>query len=229
MPAHAAQRPARESVVAAVSGSAAVEHEAPVRIKSRWFRGEETKSARDVAGAAAFIAWRIAHNALKTMRAAGFDIVPGVQYFGFVEEFLAFLVVGADRLAHARGDAAWRVEFTTAMARRAGEILADNEAELLGTGSHEAIRRRFVATVNARAADCADYGWTAAGPDYGLLRYLGHRIAEVMRADEGSHAIAQVIECEAPEAADTLRRGIAGLLGETGSRRARGERVVSGD
>ena len=37
----------------------------------------------------------------------------------------------------------------------------------------EWIRRRFIDTVNARAADCAVYGWTDAGPDYGLLRYLG--------------------------------------------------------
>jgi hypothetical protein len=115
------------------------------------------------------------------------------------------------------------------MARRVGENLADNEADLLGTATKDEIRRRFIDTVNARAADCAVYGWTDAGPDYGLLRYLGHRIAEVMDAGEQSHAIAQVIECEAPEAADTLRRGMLGLLGETPGRPARGERVASGE
>ena len=200
-----------------------------MRIKSHWFKADGPKSVDEVAGAAAFIAWRVAQNAVKTMRAARFDVAPGVQYFRFVEEFLAFLVLGGDRIAHARGDEAWRIAFTTAMARRVGENLADNEADLLGTATRDEIRRRFIDTVNARAADCAVYGWTDAGPDYGLLRYLGHRIAEVMDAGEQSHAIAQVIECEAPEAADTLRRGMLGLLGETPGRRARGERVASGE
>jgi hypothetical protein len=200
-----------------------------VRIKSHWFKAEGPKSADEVASAAAFIGWRVAQNAVKTMRAAGFDVAPGPQFFAFVEEFLAYLVIGGDRIAHARGDEAWRVAFTTAMARRTGGILADNETDLLGAATRDEVCRRFVATVNARAAECAAYGWTDAGPDYGLLRYLGHRIAEVMDAGEQSHAIAQVIECEAPEAADTLRRGMAGLLDVTPGRRARGARVVSGE
>ena len=200
-----------------------------MRIKSHWFKAAGPKSADEVAGAAAFIAWRVAQNAAETTRAARFDLAPGPQFFAFVEEFLAFLVIGADRIAHARGDETWRVAFTTAMARRAGEILADNEADLLGAATRDEICHRFIATVNSRAAECADYGWTDAGPDYGLLRYLGHRIAEVMDAGEQSHAIAQVIECEAPEAADTLRRGMAGLLDVTPGRRARGERVVPGE
>lgn len=106
-----------------------------MRIRSQWFKGAGTKSAGEVAGAAAFIAWRVAVNALKTTRAAGFEIAPGPQYFGFVEEFLAFLVIGGDRIAHARGDEAWRVAFTTAMAQRAGDILAENEADLLGAAA----------------------------------------------------------------------------------------------
>ena len=200
-----------------------------VRVRSHWFRAGPARGPAEVAGAAAVIAWRVAQDAVKTVRAAGFAIDAGPQYLAFVEEFLAFMVVGGDRIAHARGDAAWRIEFTTAMARRAGEILADNEADLLGADSPEAIRRRFVATVNARAAECADYGWSAAGPDYGLLRYLGHRIAEVMSAGEASHAIAQVIECEAPAAAETLRRGMAGLLGQTQGRRPKEGQLVGGE
>lgn len=200
-----------------------------MRIRSHWFKADGPKRPDEVAGAAAFIAWQVTQNAVKTMRAARFELPPGPQFFAFVEEFLAFLVIGGDRIAHARGDDAWRVAFTTAMANRAAEILADNEADLLGVATRDAIARRFIATVNARAAECAVHGWTDAGPDYGLLRALGHRMAEVMDAGERSHVIAQVIECEAPEAADTLRRGMAGLLDTTPGRRARGVRVASGE
>ena len=200
-----------------------------MRIKSQWFRDGQPKSAVEIAGAAAFIAWRVAHNAFKTMRAAKYELAPGPQYFAFVAEFLAFLVVAADRVAYAHGDAAWRTEFTTAMANRAGETLADNEAELLGAASPGEIKRRFVALVNERAADYAHFDWTDDGPDYGMLRYLGHRVAEVMAEDEQSWAVAQVIECEAPEAAATLRRGMTGLLGLEPRRRARGERAAAGE
>jgi hypothetical protein len=200
-----------------------------MRVKSRWFKDGQPKSATEVAGAAAFIAWRVAQNAVKTMRAAKYELPPGPQYFAFVAEFLAFLVVAADRIAHAHGDAAWRIEFTTAMANRAGETLADNEADLLGAAAAGDIKRRFIAMVNERAADYAHFEWSAEGPDYGMLRYLGHRVAEAMAEDERSWAVAQVIECEAPEAAGMLRRAMNGLLGLEPKQRARGERAASGE
>src|SRR5512137_2488306 len=103
-----------------------------MRIKSHWFRPGAAKSATDIAGAAAFIVFRIGQNALKNMRSAGYELPPGAPYFAFLAEFLAFLTAGADRIAHRRGDEAWRIEFTTAMANRLGEFLAGNEADLLG-------------------------------------------------------------------------------------------------
>jgi len=200
-----------------------------VRIKSQWFKTDHPKTAAEVAGAAAFIGWRVAQNALKTMRAARFELPPGPQYFAFLAEFLAFLVVVADRIAHRRRDAPWRVEFTTAMANRVGEILADNEADQLGASAPGEVKRRFIAMVNERAADYAHFDWTDEGPDYGMLRYLGHRVAEVMAQDEQSWAVSQVIECEAPEAAETLHRGMAGLLDATPGRRTRRERAATGE
>jgi hypothetical protein len=194
-----------------------------MRVKSQWFRGGADKTPEEVAGAAAFIAWRVAANALGRMRKAGCDLPAGPRYFGFCAEFLAFLVVGADRIAHRRRDPTWRVAFTTAMANRAGEILAENESELLGASGAGAIKAGFVDRVNAFAADVAVYDWTDGGPDYGLLRYLGHRVAEVLDERDKSWGVSQVIEVEAPEAAETLQRGMAGLLGE--APRARRERA----
>jgi hypothetical protein len=191
-----------------------------MRIKSHWFKSEAPKSAEDIASAAAFIIWRVAQNALKTMRAAHFELPPGPQYFAFLSEFLAFLILGADRIAHRQRDAAWRVAFTTAVANRVGEILADNEADLLGGEAPGECKRRFIALVNARSAECADLAWTDEGPAYGFLRFLAHRIADVMQDADKTWSISQVIESEAPEAAETLVRGMAGLLDTTPRRRA---------
>jgi len=200
-----------------------------MRIKSHWFKGETPKDATQIAGAAAFIVWRVAQNALKHMRTAHFELAPGKQYFAFLAEFLVFLILGADRIAHRQRDEAWRIEFTTAMANRVGEILADNEADLLGGHAAGGYKRRFIALVNERSADYADLGWDDAGPDYGFLRYLGHRIAEVMEEHDRTWAVSQVIEADAPDAADTLRRGMAGLLDTTPRPRSKGAHASRGE
>jgi len=200
-----------------------------MRIKSHWFRTGTDKSPEEIAGAAAFIVWRIGQNALKTMRAARFELAPGPQYFAFLAEFLTFLTLGADRIAYRRDDHGWRVRFTTALANRVGEILAENESDLLGADTRGEVKRRFVAMVNDCAADCAGFEWPEDGPDYAFLRYLGHRVAEVMEQQDKTWAVSQVIEVEAPEAAETLQRGMAGLLGLTPGRRERGTRVATGE
>jgi hypothetical protein len=200
-----------------------------MRIKSHWFKSETPKSAEDIASAAAFIIWRVAQNALKTMRAAHYELPPGPPYLAFLSEFLAFLTVGADRIAYRQRDAEWRVAFTTAVANRVGEILADNEADLLGADAPGECKRRFVALVNARSAECADLAWTDEGPEYGFLRFLGHRIADVMQDVDKTWSISQVIESEAPEAAETLMRGMAGLLDTTPKRRAQRAAATSGE
>jgi len=191
-----------------------------VRVKSRWFRTGR-KSPQEIAGAASFIAWRIAQNALKKMRAAGYELPPGTGYFDFTAGFLAFLVVGADRIAYRAGDDEWRIAFITAMANRVGEILADNESELLAGADASGIKRAFVDLVNECAAECEAFAWDD-GPDYGFLRYFGHRIADVMHERDRTWAVSQVIEIEAPDAAATLARGMAGLLDESPRKRERG-------
>ena len=200
-----------------------------MRIKSRWFKAETPKSPQQIAGAAAFIVWRVAQNSLKTMRAAHFELPPGPQYFAFLSEFLVFLTLGADRIAHSRGDEAWRVAFTTAMAGRIGEILAENESGLLGTSAPGDIRRRFIDQVNACAAECAGIDWDDEGPAYGFLRYLGHRVADVMAENDQTWAISQVIEVEAPEAAATMRRGMVGLLDDSPRSGQRNAHVAAGE
>jgi len=199
-----------------------------MRVKSQWFKAEAPKTATEIAGAAAFIVFRIAQNALRNMRNARFELPAGPLYFAFLAEFLAFLTLCADRIAHARGDEAWRTEFTTAVANRVGAFLADNEADLLGADPPDEIKRRFIALVNLRSADYADCRWDDDGPDYRFLRCLGHRVAEVMERHDQTWAVSQVIDSEAPEAVELLRRAMAGLL-DTSPRRPRGGSATRGE
>ena len=186
------------------------------------------RSVAQVAGAAAVVAFRIARNSQRRLRNAGFELPAGIEYFAVLSEILAFLVIAADRIAHARGDEAWRLAFTTALANRAAEILADNQAELLGTGSAATCKERFIALVNSRAADYAQCGWNEAGPDYAFLRCAGHRIGDAMAPLDRGWAVQQVIDIEAPEAIDTLQRAIRDLL-DPGSRPARTRDTARGE
>ena len=200
-----------------------------MRIKSHWFKDDKPKSAGEVAGAVAFIVWRVAQNALKRMRVAQFDIDPGPQFFAFSSEFLVFLVTVADRIAYQRMEAAERVAFTTALATRVGEILEDNQTDLIGPADGQSYRSQFISLFNERSPDYADFGHTDEGPDFGFLRYLGNRLLEIMVEKDQSWVVSQVMESEAPDAADMVRKSMADLL-ETGPRPERKRRVrVSGD
>jgi hypothetical protein len=199
-----------------------------MRVKSQWFRTEAPKSATEIAGAAAFIVFRIAQNSLKNMRHARFELPAGPRYFAFLAEILAFLTLAADRIAHRRGDDAWRVRFTTALANRVGGFLAENESDLLGIESPDEIKRRFVALVNARSPDYAECGWGDDGPDYSFIRCLGHRVAEVIEQHEQTWAISQVIDSEAPEAVEMLVRAMAGLT-DAAPRRKRAAVAARGE
>ena len=167
----------------------------PMRVKSQWFKSETPKSATEIAGAAAFIVFRIAQNSLKNMRHARFELPPGATYFAFLAEFLAFLTLVADRIAHGRGDerVAGRVHDGAGQSRRRVPRRQRVRACWARTPPDE-VKRRFVALVNARSADYSDCRWSDAGPDYAFLRCLGHRVAEVMERHEQTWAVSQVID-----------------------------------
>ncbi len=88
------------------------------------------------------------------------------------------------------------------------------------------VKGRFIAIVNECAKESEPFEWTAEGPDYAFLCFLGHRVADIMTDQDRTWAISQVIEVEAPEAAANLHRGMAGLLDQSPRRRERGARAT---
>ncbi|MGE5471996.1 MAG: hypothetical protein ACM3X0_14455 [Bacteroidota bacterium] len=200
-----------------------------MRIKNRWFRSELLRRPRDVAGGVAFIAWRIAQQALKNMRKADFEIDLGPAYFSFLAEWLIFLIQIADRLANARLTMDERQEFTTALANRLGQILEENRSDLLipdtEVGSYKG---RFIGLLNRRAADYACHDCPETGPDYAFRRQLANELLAVVGEADRIWVHDQIMEIEAPDAAATLRRGVLGLLDQE-ARPNRPGRGLSGD
>lgn len=178
-----------------------------MRIKSRWFKSARPRDAVEISGAMAFIVWRAGQHVLRNMREADFDIPPGPRYFDFLTEWLIFLIHSADRLAFAALGQG-RAQFTTMLAHRIGEILADNRVELLADEPRADVKGRFIDLLNLRLQDYAHFDRI----DYGCLRYLAGQLAGLVGPHEAVWVHDQVMEIEAPQAVELIERGFKGLL-----------------
>ena len=207
-----------------------------LRIKSHWFKAGEPKSAEQNASAMAFIVWRVAHNMLKRMRGAHFDVAVGAPYFAFMREVLVFLIAVVDRTAYAKMDGPTRSAFTTALVLSCANTLAGNELDLLGPRSDGApYQDSFIDLVNELSPHYAEFGAErdtaqaddAFAPGFAFLRYLGSRLEPTLPDRDRHWVIDQVMAIEAPEAVDIVRSAILDLL-STEPRKAR-RTSMSGD
>ncbi len=197
-----------------------------MRIKSRWFKNEREKTPQEIAGALAFDIWRISGNALKNTRKADFDIAIGNQYFSFLTEFLVFLVQVADRIAHRQFPVETRFVFTSALANRVAETLAENQSRLMGNSISE-YKRHFIDKLNRRAGEYAEFNYGSDGKGFAFTRYLGYCLRDVVDEKDATWIIDQIMSIEAPEAVTMVENTMHGLLdtepGQPRSRKAAGD------
>lgn len=194
-----------------------------VRVRSHWFKSERPKTVEEIAGAVAFIVWRVAQQALRNMRSADFEIEVGPRFFAFLAEWLAFLAQVTDRTAYERfGEG--RLGFTTVVANRLGETLAGNRSDLLGSEGGADQKSAFIDLFNLRLDDYVDFGLD----DYGRMRYLAQKLAQVVGPHDQLWIHEQVMEIEAPQAVGQIHKAILDLLGE-GPRRGRRPGAVGGE
>lgn len=207
-----------------------------LRIKSHWFKAGVPKSAEQQASAMAFIVWRVAHNMLKRMRGAHFDINAGTPYFAFMREVLVFLIAVADRIAYATMDGTARSAFTTALVLNCANTLAGNETDLLGPRRDGVTYQdSFIDLVNELSPHYAEFGADPAStgsdeafmPDFAFLRYLGARLEPTLPPKDRHWVLDQVMAIEAPEAVDIVRSAILDLM-STEARKSR-RTSMSGD
>jgi hypothetical protein len=174
------------------------------RTKSKWFARDRPRDPATIASAVAFTAWRLALQSIQRMRKAHFTIDADARYFAFLSEYLVFLVQVADRLVQTRCDLEARTAFVTALCHRLGDLLAENQSDLIG-GDPAAIRRAFIDVVNDRAEGYASFGFDAAGPDFPFMRYCAHLMLDVFDASDRAWLVDQIVSIEAPAAVETLK------------------------
>lgn len=154
--------------------------------------------------------WRIADNALKNTRKAKFEVEIGLQYLDFLAEFLIFLILVGDRIAWRELSEEDRSLFTGNLANRVGETYSENRSRLLGT-DHAQCKQDFIALLNQRAGEYADFHYDEQGPEYGFYRYLAFCIGQVLSEEDARWAIDPMISFEAPEAVQMVEKTLRGL------------------
>lgn len=194
-----------------------------IRIRSRFHAGGRERTLAELASVVAMLSWKLAIESIKRMREARFDIDLGRPYFDYVVETMAFHAHYADRVAFDKLDAEKRTEFTSALARRMAEAIEDNADMLLTASEPGACRRHFLEVFNAAGADYAEYSCDEKGPDFGFRRAYAARVREGMPEKDRNWVYDQVMEIEAPEGVQAIRKTLDGLFGggEKPVRRAR--------
>lgn len=190
-----------------------------IRIRNRFHTKGQQRSPATLASVVAVLAWKLAIESIKRMRGAGYDIDIGRPYFDFVCEFLVYMALAADRVAHRELDPEPRAEFTAALAKRLSEIVEENSGMLLTDVESGVCRRRFVDLFNRRSGEYAEFGYGADGPDFGFRRYFAACLREVLPEKDRLWVIDQAMDIESPEAIRTLDRTLAGLFHPESARR----------
>lgn len=181
-----------------------------LRIKSYWKDDERSRSLSEIASALAYIAWRIALDKAINLHCERFVYEHDAQRLAVIQEYLIFLVQIADRLAHAELNEADRRTLIVEFAKKLFGHVQDNSQDLLGPGNYGG---PFIARLDARSADYAEFQFTDDGPSYALLRHLGHEIQTIMgESDANRWVIDQVMDKDGWEAYKHFARAYRNLF-----------------
>jgi hypothetical protein len=184
-----------------------------VRIKAHWHNEDVERSLDDIAGALAFISWRLATDKAISLHGADFVYESDQQRMAVIQEYLVFELqlvdrIAGDRLGLSDDD---RRALLLALAKRLAQHVQDNSTDLFGPGQHVA---PFVDLINRRGAEYAEYRLTDEGPTYPFLRHLGYEIQQIMgKEGENRWVIDQVMDKDGVEVYRQISRAVGDLFG----------------
>jgi hypothetical protein len=183
-----------------------------LRIKSRWHDDAAERSLDEIAGAIAFIAWRVAKDKAINLHGQDFVYDDDSQRMGVIVEYLIFQLQLVDRLALQRLglEDAERRALVIATAKAMAKHVQDNSVDLFGPGDYVG---PFIERLNSRGAEYAEYAYNDDGPSYPFMRHLGYEIQQLMgESQENRWVIDQVMDKDGHEVDRQLRRAIDDLF-----------------
>ena len=181
-----------------------------LRIKSHWWDDDRERSLPEIAGALAFIAWRLSVEKAVNLHCERFVYRDDRQRVAVIQEYLVFLIQIADRLSHTIMDQASRGKLVTGFAAKVVEHVQDNGRDLFGDGDYG---HPFIELLNRRSDEYAGLHFSDEGPGYPFLRYLGYEIQQLMGdSEENRWVIDQVMDKDAWDAYRQFSRAFENLL-----------------
>lgn len=181
-----------------------------LRIKSHWMDEERERSLSEIASALAFIAWGIAMDKAINLHCQRFVYERDEQRLAVIQEYLVFLIQIADRLSHESLNDEDRRILITEFARKVFAHVQDNSQDLLGPGDYGG---PFIARLNERSGDYAEFQFEDDGPSYAFLRHLGFEIQSLMGGgQENRWVIDQVMDKDGWDAYKRFARAFRDLF-----------------
>ena len=183
-----------------------------LRIKSRWHDDDAERSLDEIAGALAFISWRIAKDKAINLHGQDYVYDSDEQRFAVIVEYLIFQLQVVDRLAATRFGLSDedRRKLVITLARHLAGHLHDNSLDIFGPGDHGG---PFIAKMNERGAEYAEFNYTDDGPSYPFMRHLGYEIQQVMgESQENRWVIDQVMDRDGVDIDREIRRAMSNLF-----------------
>ncbi len=183
-----------------------------LRIKSRWHDDASARSLDEIAGALAFIAWRIAKDRAINLHGQDYVYETDEQRFAVITEYLIFQLQIVDRLALTRLglDDEDRRALVITLARQLAGHLQDNSVDIFGPGDYVT---PFITKLNERGNEYATFRYTDDGPSYPFMRHLGYEIQQLMgESQENRWVIDQVMDRDGTEIDREIQRALGNLF-----------------
>lgn len=181
-----------------------------MRVKSKWSKRDKTHSVEEVAGALAFIAWRIAGNAVLNMENHEFGTETQSQRLDIMGEFLAFTIHIIDRMTIDRFEPEDRQRFMIELALKSAKHMEDNRRDVEGPGDY---RQAFIDTLNQRMDEYSDCAYDAKeGASFVMRRLFGDHVTALMGEKHQKWVTAQIIDIEVPDLFRTLNKSLPNLF-----------------
>lgn len=184
-----------------------------LRIKSHWHDDDQERSLEEIAGALAFISWRIAKDKAINLHGENYVYDTDDQRMAVITEYLIFQLQIVDRIAHDRFDmgAEDRHQLIMALAKHLAGHIHENCTDILGPGDYVG---PFIQLMNQRGTEYSEFSYNDDGPSYPFLRHLGYEIQQIMgESQENRWVIDQVMDKDGYDIDKEISKAMYNLFG----------------
>ena len=186
---------------------------AKLRIKTTWFRRNDSRAEDETASVLALTFWKLASKAVDDISKADYDIVNPGRGFGIIAEMSAFILNIADRMLFERVDETRRAALIGGAGVKLGEFMATNISDLVNDANDKRdYQGEFLDFLNRRSEDYDTFEFPPEEPNYAIKRYLANVMRDRMAAHDQTWIIDQIIEFQAPEAIENVAKLINGFF-----------------